>query len=365
MDQKLDYLISILYETALNSERWLEAMKLSCDYLGGAEAHLLILDKKTNIPIHNIFSGMSHDDEAVRQYIEHFYYIDPRQKAMNTLAVGDWLPCHHIFNQDFVNHNEFYQDFSLKQNIRFTMIGSIDDTPDHKTILKILRATDQQPFDKVEQIAAKRFGGHLQRTLRLQQYTQHLEAKVELGAMAIDALSLAMFIVDNRAKILHSNTAADNFLKEKESGLNSKFGFLFASHPAEKTQFMSLIVTATGRVAIGGAMFLHQSNKKQIFVTPLPPSSRFNKTWQTPLALVLALEAGKKLPQSQFLKQLYDLSPAELRIAIALLEGKSLEDYATSIGVTMNTVRTQLKNLFNKTGTHRQSELVALLSRFP
>jgi DNA-binding CsgD family transcriptional regulator len=63
--------------------------------------------------------------------------------------------------------------------------------------------------------------------------------------------------------------------------------------------------------------------------------------------------------------KLYDLSPAELRVAAALLSGKSPEHYALEAGVTMNTVRTQLKSLFQKTGTGRQAELVAVLGRVP
>jgi DNA-binding CsgD family transcriptional regulator len=63
--------------------------------------------------------------------------------------------------------------------------------------------------------------------------------------------------------------------------------------------------------------------------------------------------------------KLYDLSPAELRVATALLAGKSPGEYANEAGLTLHTVRSQLKNLFSKTYTRRQSELVALLSKLP
>lgn len=102
-----------------------------------------------------------------------------------------------------------------------------------------------------------------------------------------------------------------------------------------------------------------------MFVTPLPASSPFAQDWQMPLALVLVMDAGKPLSPLQLLGKLYDLSPAELRVASALLAGSSPEEYAQQAGVTLNTVRSQLKNLFSKTGTHRQSELVAVLSRVP
>jgi len=362
-DKKLDDLISTLYETALDSSRWQEAVKLCGKYLGGVEAHLLTLDKKTNVPIHDVFSGVSLNQDSVNRYITHFYYIDPHKTMMSNGAVNDWQCCHHTFSQNFVDHNEFFQDFSLYHGIRYSMIGAIDDNPHDRTTLKILRAVGQPHFDDAEQLAAQRFSSHVQRVLRLQKHTKNLQTKAELGAMAIDALALAMFIVNGSGRILHLNISAENLLNDRVSGLSGRTGCLMATHPADRNQLADLIVAATTYPAIGGAMFLKNGNAKQIFITPLPANSTFNRDWQIPLALVLITEAGKTLPQ--FLKQLYDLSPAELRVAMALLGGTSLEDYAQLTGVTINTVRTQLKNLFHKTGTHRQSELVAMLSRMP
>ena len=112
-------------------------------------------------------------------------------------------------------------------------------------------------------------------------------------------------------------------------------------------------------------MLLAGEESRQIFVAPLPAVSPFAQDWQTPLALVLVIEANKNLSAMQMLGALYDLSPAELRVASALVSGKSPEEYALMAGVTMNTVRSQIKSLYSKTDTHRQLELVALLNKVP
>ena len=64
-----------------------------------------------------------------------------------------------------------------------------------------------------------------------------------------------------------------------------------------------------------------------------------------------------------FVKNSYGLTPAEIRIVLQLLSGKSLRDSALVAGVSYETARSVLKSVFVKTGTHRQSELVLLLSR--
>jgi DNA-binding CsgD family transcriptional regulator len=57
------------------------------------------------------------------------------------------------------------------------------------------------------------------------------------------------------------------------------------------------------------------------------------------------------------------LTPAEGALAIALAQGETLDGYAVRTGRSLGTVRVQLRTLFSKTDTHRQSELLLLVRR--
>lgn len=48
----------------------------------------------------------------------------------------------------------------------------------------------------------------------------------------------------------------------------------------------------------------------------------------------------------------------EARLSAALLEGKSMQEFAASAGIADQTAKTHLKNVFAKTGVSRQSALV-------
>lgn len=63
----------------------------------------------------------------------------------------------------------------------------------------------------------------------------------------------------------------------------------------------------------------------------------------------------------ELLQALFDLTPAESRIASQVTEGRSIERIALSTALSLNTVRTHLKSVFLKTGVQRQAELVSLL----
>jgi DNA-binding CsgD family transcriptional regulator len=59
----------------------------------------------------------------------------------------------------------------------------------------------------------------------------------------------------------------------------------------------------------------------------------------------------------------YGLTPAEARIALALVEGKQLAHIAADFDISRTTVAFHMRNIFQKTRTCRQAELVARLLR--
>lgn len=77
--------------------------------------------------------------------------------------------------------------------------------------------------------------------------------------------------------------------------------------------------------------------------------------------LVVTPVEPRKVPTADVLQGLFDLTPAEARVARTIAEGKTIEAFATAQGLSAETVRTQLKSTLAKTGVHRQAELAALL----
>jgi DNA-binding CsgD family transcriptional regulator len=71
---------------------------------------------------------------------------------------------------------------------------------------------------------------------------------------------------------------------------------------------------------------------------------------------------GQKPPAVELLEALFDLTPAEARIAGLIAEGQTVDSITSTLSVSANTVRTHLKSIFSKTGVGRQAELVTLLS---
>jgi DNA-binding CsgD family transcriptional regulator len=80
-------------------------------------------------------------------------------------------------------------------------------------------------------------------------------------------------------------------------------------------------------------------------------------------AILIIVDPGIcREPAGLLLREMFGLTSAETRIATGLLRGLELRDIAAAHKVSEGTVRTQLKSVLSKTGTHRQVELVTLLT---
>jgi len=69
-------------------------------------------------------------------------------------------------------------------------------------------------------------------------------------------------------------------------------------------------------------------------------------------------DEGPEIPQADFLEIRFGLRPAEARLVAHLITGASLRSCAQALGIKYETARSYLKSVFEKTGTHRQAELV-------
>jgi DNA-binding CsgD family transcriptional regulator len=95
----------------------------------------------------------------------------------------------------------------------------------------------------------------------------------------------------------------------------------------------------------------------------IPLRGAANDIFSSGLALLIATPVDRlAVPTAEVLQGLFDLTPAEARVARSIVEGKTIEGIALTKGVSRETVRTQVASVLAKTGLNRQAELVALLS---
>jgi DNA-binding CsgD family transcriptional regulator len=78
--------------------------------------------------------------------------------------------------------------------------------------------------------------------------------------------------------------------------------------------------------------------------------------------LVVTRVTPPAAPAAEVLQGLFDLTPAEARVARGIGEGRTIEAIAEGFGLSRETVRSQLKAVLGKMGLGRQADLVGMLA---
>jgi len=97
----------------------------------------------------------------------------------------------------------------------------------------------------------------------------------------------------------------------------------------------------------------------------LPVPDQVRDPLREAAVLVVAPVATPRAPDPALICHLFALTASEARVAHAVTQGMSIDEIAARCGVDRETVRSQLKAVFAKTGTNRQAQLASLLAGLP
>jgi DNA-binding CsgD family transcriptional regulator len=100
-----------------------------------------------------------------------------------------------------------------------------------------------------------------------------------------------------------------------------------------------------------------------VIVVPTPANVRALYGHGGAVSLFLTDPERRVRLDARGLRADYGLTAAETRVAELLVQGADVAGIGRRLGVSIHTVRSQVKRVLEKTATSRQSELVALLMR--
>lgn len=266
------------------------------------------------------------------------------------------------FYNDYFNPNGMFYSFGIRL--------PLDDQP--RPYLACMRPKHKGPFGQAEGALVEKLIPHLQRALNLHLKFTQLRSNADGLEAALDALDHAVFGLDREGKVVLSNRQAEQ-LAQAGDGIKLSKGFLiateFGDNPRLQFQLAGAVATsAGGGTSAGGSLHLHRRpgrSSLSLTVTPFVSSSMLGNGRQLAALVFVTDPARKPVSRSSTLRSLYQLAPAEARIADSLTEGLDVAAISEANGYTEATVRFYLKSIFRKTGVKRQSELLKLILRLP
>ena len=168
-----------------------------------------------------------------------------------------------------------------------------------------------------------------------------------------------------------ANTAGESMLR-KGDGLLLSGRELRARTPAETSSLRQNIAMAVAdRPSAGGSqstMVLSRARRRRplsIHVLPLTETSPLLDVHHGAAAVVCVVDPEQvRVPDIEGIRTAFHLTPAEAGLVQCLTAGLSLTEAADQIGIRVDTARKRLKQVFQKTDTHRQADLVRLVLRY-
>lgn len=363
-----DALIRLLYGAALQPELWPEALDAIGDALGGAV--LVASHRRIGGPVLGVTHRLDPAADAVLRARYSQVETNPLMGAMRRLPVLSpvWRDAVMV-ERDYLSSGLFQEVFR-PQGLQHAAISCLAREGRLLIASGVLRRNAAE-FDAHHLRLYQRLLPHLRQSLEIAARFSDLSLRRDLACLAADATESAVFLVDRTGSILFCNGAAEQILAQGD-GLRQRHNVLGAAHPEEAQILLRLVRAAALRLDMhGGGLRVSRAEADGFWgVVVLPAPSSLVSLALGPscggCALILAVDlAARPVPPEQRLAQMLALTEAEARLAAALLRGHRPEDIAAERGVSIATVRTQLRSIFSKTGTRTQSDLMRTLARVP
>jgi DNA-binding CsgD family transcriptional regulator len=113
------------------------------------------------------------------------------------------------------------------------------------------------------------------------------------------------------------------------------------------------------------ALTAHDGERYVMHVLPLTSAARtqIGMTYRAVAALFVR-KVALDSPSGELVARAFELTPAELRVLLAIVEVGGVPETALALGVAETTVKTHLHRVFSKTDSSRQADLVKLAAAF-
>jgi DNA-binding CsgD family transcriptional regulator/PAS domain-containing protein len=354
-----------LYEAPLDPSRWEEFLRLTAAAVAGEAAALLMHDFRNTQSL--MASQWGFHPEVAQCYAAYYGAIDVWRAAVT--ASADWLGT----SEQFVApaslvRTEFYNDLLLPYEIPHGMFAMVERGPGRVANLSICRGQRGGPFEEKDLDILKFLKPHIQRAYRLHsELCAERERNIGFEA-TLEMLPTAVILLDARGQILFMTRSAQHQISQND-GLIAIGNCLTAERPSEAAELQRLIAeavsTSTGKgLNAAGSLSVTRKNGIPVYVLVTPVREPSMNATLSPCAVLFVNDPAKRArPPEEILRRLFELTPAECRVTLLIAEGRSPLDIAQLIGVSANTLKTQLSSIYSKTRTSGQPALVRLLTQ--
>jgi DNA-binding CsgD family transcriptional regulator/PAS domain-containing protein len=379
VDGDYDRLVQSIYRGAVEHPPWLSALPALREAIDAQVVSLVL--RPPSVGDRGIILNCVRPDPAQRgdgfpladpndweltAYREQFFALDPfiNLPLHQIITLDDLMTDAELMASDYYLH--YLQPIGL-----FRILGV--DTGEADGLLARLRFSrrrEEAPFTTRDRELLALVTPHLRQAIEIYARLNHMASERDVYAGAVDQLSVATIILDEKGRLLNTNAMACALLKEAD-GLSLRGKHLHIAgrntdRALQEALASVILAQRAGETTVVRALRVPRPNGRPalgLVIRPIP-ASEWGEGQVGPCAAVFISDPDQRDSASQqTLAELFSLTPAEANVAILLTRGLSLAEVAQAQNISPHTARAQLKSIFAKTGVSRQAELVRMITR--
>ena len=347
-------LIDDIYEAAVVPGLWVRTLDRMAEIAAG-EGGVLIAESRHVSQIVNSPSlqplvdkwqsgGWSENKERRKRFLP---VLEPR-----------FLTDLDVFAPEELSRLPYYQEFLRPAGFGWCAATAIHAPAGDTILFAIERLFDKGPVEPAAISRLDELRPHLARAAVLSAKIGIERARSTVFAM--ESIDIPAAVLTETAKVVAANSLLQRCAPSMTIGARDLLSF---QNPASQTFFqMSLGSVDAQAAARSFPLFASGDNAPAVaHLVPLRGAGRDLFTGAAVLLYVTTVSRHSALPAA-LLQALFDLKPAEARVARLIGSGSTVGEAAQLLDVKGDTIRAQLKSIFAKTGARRQAELVTIVA---
>lgn len=366
-----DILLTAIYQTVADGAGWPDALAVLQQQLGAKAAFLTSTDLQRPVNNFHHAAGMPDSWHAERDatLASHGYSTLARE-WFSRLPVGLPMDSDHRFGnaEAFIHTGGDFAETLAHHGIRHLLVVILE-RGDFQT--SVLALGGDRPFPPDRALRLRPIARVLQHALALRKQVSIARTDNERIYGMLDALNDGIMLLDKSALVRYVNPKAIALLKRQESV--SILHGVFSMLRPERNQAMqlqlreamsaSLHPTANSRNRVIILETHSEKDKLLLTLTPLRRLTPFRALLADGVAAIVFIRnPGRRYHVCEkMLHDAYHLSPREADICQRFVNTTDLETLSTETGLAMHSLRSVFRNIYEKTGSHSQADLIRLL----
>lgn len=334
-------LVSSIYGAAKSPTPWYDVLDALCEYYG-LEKAVSIFSRKGQDRHCMTVDACSGTRGACKPD------ADGRPDPLKGLAQGEAAFC-----------RDLYPDQAVASSATTNLLGIDFFIGADLAKLRLYRG-GEKPFLPSDAVQLQALAFHISEAMKVARHICRLQHNLSFHDMALNRVNVGLIIVASDDQVVWLNQRARRMLAEGD-GVRLINNQLRCCWQADTTRLWAAVKSAREDPETTYAASLsrpHGEHDMSVMIIANPQHDERNDGGLPEVGIFLRDTAQRATMDPKVLKKLFDFTQTEIRLAISLSEGSSLEDAAVDLGIKLATVRVHLRSMFGKVGVHRQSELI-------